>query len=226
MAEERYDRKIMSGFQVADLFKDSALKGYPKGQMMYYEGDSIELLHCLETGYVKVYNISHGGSERIIFIYGPGDVFPLMSYLRGDSGLHWFYSTMTNVSLRSIRPGVLMDRMRNDIYVGEALANYAISISDEFIQRIEMLSVNDSKRKIVALLAFLVKKTGIGKPHCEIGVPITQQDMADMSGLTRESTSRQLVHLRSVGLLIGPSNKVVVDVAKLEIAIERLGIAI
>jgi CRP-like cAMP-binding protein len=226
VATERNDYKVMSVFHITDLFKETHLKEYPKGQMLYYEGDSIELLHCIETGYVKVYNISHGGSERIIFIYGPGDVFPLMSYLRGDTSLHWFYSTMTSVSLRSIRPKLLMDRMRNDILVGEALANYAISISDEFIQRIEMLSVNDSKRKIVALLAFLVKKAGAGRPHCEIGVPITQQDMADMSGLTRESTSRQLVNLRSVGLLIGPSNKLVVDLVKLEIAIERLGIVI
>ena len=213
-------------FKIADLFEGGIKREYQKSQVLIYEGDPVHSLHYIESGYVKVYNILNSGSERIIFIYGPGDVFPLTSYLSGSNIMRYFYVCMSPVTIRAIPSEDLEQRIKHDLNVGETLVGYTTSVNYQFIQRIEILAVNDARRKVVALLAFLVKKTGMGTPLCELGVNLTQQDLADMSGLTRESTSRQLVRLRKEGVLLGTNSKSIINETKLEKLLKKLDIVI
>lgn len=213
-------------FDVADLFKDSPSREYKKDQVLIYEGDPVSSLFYIEKGYVKIYNIINSGSERIIFIYGPGDVFPLSTYLSGSLIMRYFYVSMSDVEVRAIPADRLRSRIRNDIEVGEALVAYTNTINSQFLQRIEILSVNDARRKIIALLAFLVKKAGSKGLISVLDLHLTQQDIADMSGLTRESASRQLVRLRKEGLILKSNGAICIDVTRLNSEIAKQAIVL
>jgi len=214
----------MDQIRLADLFRDGVSREYQKNQVLIYEGDPVLSIYYIESGYVKVYNILNNGTERIIFIYGPGDVFPLSTYLSGSKIMRYFYVCISRVSTKTIPAIQLEERIKNDINVGETLVSYTNSINQQFFQRIEILSVNDAERKVVALLAFLVKKAGSKDKFSKLDIVLTQQDLADMSGLTRESTSRQLVRLRRGGVISGSNGSTVVDVAKLEVLLTKLAI--
>lgn len=189
--------------QLESLFKKSPLKHYPKRQVLIYEGDSPTSIYLLEKGYVKVYNILGSGAQRIIFIYGPGDTFPLTSFLSQAGVVRYFYETVTDVEVRILPTAKLEQALKNDIDTGEKLIRYTMEVNQQFFQRIDTLAAKDARRKIVSLLLFLVSKAGTEGPDSKICVPLTSQDIADMCGLTRETASSQMQKLRNSGVVTG-----------------------
>lgn len=200
--------------QIADLFENGRHRQLPKGQVVIYEGDPTSNLYYIVSGYVKVYNISNTGTVRIIFIYGPSDVFPLTSYLSGSGVARYFYECMTEVELRILSNEEMRDKLVNNIEVGEALIGYSNTVNQQFLQRIDVLSVNDARRKVIALLAFLVEKVGTPGDLSRIEVPLTQQDIANLCGLTRETASAQILRLKKQGIISG-SKKLIVNKKKI-----------
>ncbi|HEX5394933.1 MAG TPA: Crp/Fnr family transcriptional regulator [Candidatus Saccharimonadales bacterium] len=196
----------------------------PKGQLLIYEGDPIDHLYYIVSGYVKVYSIMISGSERTIFIYGPGDLFPFTSYLTSSSNARYFYECMTEVEIYAMTPANFEKKVRGNFTIGEALVHYTNMVSQQFLARIDVLSVNDARRKIIALLAFLIDKCGDGGNPAKICVPLTTQDIANMCGLTRETASVQLSKLRKAGVISGTRN-LIINVAKLEKLKPQLAIA-
>jgi CRP/FNR family transcriptional regulator len=194
---------------VYGLFESSPLRASTKGQILIYEGDPIRKLYYIITGYVKVYNILDNGSESIIFVYGPGDIFPFTSYLSGSGAARYFYECMTDIKFKSIMPKEFELKVKDNIKAGEALINYTSAVGEQFIQRIDVLSVNSAQRKVIALLAFLIDKTGSKDEYARLDIPLTTQDIADMCGLTRETTSLQLGELRKKGILSGSRNLII-----------------
>lgn len=204
-----------------ELFAASSLKNFPKRQIVIYEGDPPDNIYFIAEGYVKVYNILGSGAQRIIFIYGPGDVFPLTSYLSQAGVVRYFYECITPVKLRILPAGELEKLIQNNISTGESLIRYTYSVNQQFFQRIDTLAAKEAKRKVVSLLLFLVSKTGTPGDKSKIQIPLTSQDIGDMCGLTRETASAQMQRLRNSGILIG-FKSVTVNVPKLENLREQL----
>ena len=191
------------------IFEGEAIKRPPKGKILIYEGDAVNKLYYIQEGYVKVYNILDSGSEHIIFVYGPGDIFPFTSYLSGSGTARYFYECMTDAKLQVMSIKDFEDRIRGNVQAGEALITYTSNVGLQFIQRIDVLSVNDARRKVIALLAFLIHKTGSQDEHPRLNIPLTTQDIADMCGLTRETTSLQMGRLRKDGIITGSRHLII-----------------
>lgn len=213
----------MEPSQLEGLFGSSPIKHYPKRQIIIYEGDPPTNIYLIVKGYVKVYNILGTGAQRIIFIYGPGDTFPLTSFLSQAGVVRYFYETITEVEVRILPAAKLEGALRNDIETGEKLIRYTMNVNQQFFQRIDSLAAKDAKRKIVSLLNFLVAKAGTEGPKSRIGVPLTSQDIADMCGLTRETASSQMQNLRKAGVITG-FKALTVNLPKLDKLREGIGI--
>lgn len=201
--------------QIAELFMTGRTRNLPKGQVIIFEGDPADTLYYIIEGYVKVYSILHTGVERIINIEGPGDFFPLTSYLSGSGAVRYFYECMGDVKLQIISAEKLRDKIKGNFDFAQMLISYSNFKQQKFLQRINTLSVNNARRKVVALLAFLLEKTGEKTPISQLSITLTQQDIANMCALTRETTSAQLVRLRREGVISG-AKKIVIDKPKLE----------
>jgi CRP-like cAMP-binding protein len=186
---------------IAEIFKKGRIKHLPKGQVVIYEGDPTTSIYFIQKGYVKVYNIFNGGEERIIFIYGPGDVFPLTSYLSGSGVVRYFYECMSDAQLYVLGAEELRAKIKNNFDAGEALVNYSNQIQNQFMERIDNLSINDARRKIIALFSFLIDKTGKPAAMTQLGINLTQQDIANMCAITRETASAQILKLKRQGVI-------------------------
>lgn len=205
----------MQEIPIEELFRASPLKHYPKRQIIIYEGDPPDNIYYVVEGYVKVYNILGSGAQRIIFIYGPGDVFPLTSYLSQAGVVRYFYECITDCQLRVMTSANLEQKVKDNFSMGESLIRYTYGVNQQFFQRIDTLAAKESKRKVVSLLLFLVDKAGIGEPRSKISIPLTSQDIADMCGLTRETASAQMQKLRSSAVIEGYKS-ITVNLPKLE----------
>lgn len=177
------------------LFEGTPAKKVTKSQIVIYEGDPVSKLYYIVDGYIKVYSIINGGAERIIFIYGPGDAFPMTSIITRSDIARYFYEALTDTTISEISAEKFVSTFKDNMKAGEMVIEYTSIINEQFLKRIDILSANDARRKVVALLSFLVGTAGTADRFSKIKFPLTQQDFANMCGLTRETASIQLAKL-------------------------------
>jgi CRP/FNR family transcriptional regulator len=198
-----------------EIFQSLPSRKLNRGQILIYEGDVINSIYLLVSGYVKVSNIHFNGARRTIIVYIPGEAFPLASFLSGQGTTRYFYECMTDVELKLMPQSDFQKKIHGNLELGEELIAYASRMSDQFVQRIEILSAQSSRQKVAALLNYLADKTGEtlnGKTR--LNLPLTSQDIADMCGLTRETASMQLQRMKKESIISGRRN-LVIDPEKL-----------
>jgi len=200
-----------------NLFDELPTRQFRKGQILIYEGDPVENIYLLASGYVKVFNILASGDQRTIIIYKPGEVFPLASFLSGEGVARYFYECLTDVQVRSRPQAQFQELIRDNLEIGEELIAYAYKMSQQFVERIETLTARSARSKVLSLLNYLAKKTGEATDfgQVKLGVPLTTQEIADMCGLTRETATLQLLRLKEEGVVAGRRN-LTVDTRKLK----------
>lgn len=111
---------------------------------------------------------------------------------------------MTDVVVKRQRQDKFQQAIRGNLELGEELISYTYSLNQQFIERIETLSAQSSRAKLLSLLYYLSRK--IGEKNGEgikLPVPLTSKEIADMCGLTRETASLQLIRLRKEGVVSG-----------------------
>jgi CRP-like cAMP-binding protein len=187
-----------------EIFKGVPERQLHKGQILIYEGDAVRNIYRLLKGYVKVSYIQPNDTRRTIIVYGPGDLFPLVSFLSGSGITRYFYECMTDVELQVMPQQSFQDKIRGDLELGEKLITYSYTMSLQFAERIEVLSAHSSRHKVASLLSYLAAKTGQErKGQIRLDIPLTSQSIADMCGLTRETASVQLQQLKEEGVISG-----------------------
>lgn len=187
-----------------------------RGQILIYEGDPVDNIFFLVRGYVKVSNILVDGTQRTIFVYAPGDAFPLTSYLSGVGVARYFYECMTDVEVKVMPQKRFQELIKGNLEVGEQLITYTYELNTQFAERIETLTARSARHKIAALLSFLADRAGAADgDKIKLGIPLTSREIADMCNLTRETASLQLQRLKKENVVQG-SRYLCIDIQKLQ----------
>lgn len=182
----------------------------PKGEIVHGFEDKT-LIHLIKSGYVKRYMIQNDGSRNIQVIYGPDDIVPLtpvynsifdIKIYRGPQT--YYYEAMTDIALYSISHETLKEALENNPLIYKDLF-YAAGIRlNSFIHRLEDASISGSHRRVAHLLCYLADL--YGKPAqnggTAIQLPLTQQTIAEILGLARETVTHSITNLRVKGLIL------------------------
>ena len=186
------------------LFKELPTRQLSRGQILIYEGDPIDNIYLLVSGYVKVSNVPIDGTNRTIYVYTPGDAFPLTSYLSGVGMARYFYECMTDTEVRVMPQKDFQKLIKGNLELGEQLISYTYELNQQFTDRIETLTARSARHKVAALLAYLAGRAGVfQQDRTRINIPLTSQDIADMCNLTRETASLQIIRLKKEGVVQG-----------------------
>ncbi len=89
-ARER-ETLLSSGFlaalgveSVAAMMEIAVIGNLPARQILFREGEPADLLHCVLSGYVRVYKLDPDGREADVELYGPGDLIGASVVLDGS----------------------------------------------------------------------------------------------------------------------------------------------
>ncbi len=198
------------------LFKNLPTRQLSRGQILIYEGDPIDNIYFLVKGYVKVSNILVDGANRTIFVYAPGDAFPLTSYLSGVGIARYFYECMTDTEVKVMPQKKFQNLIKGDLELGEQLITYTYALNQQFTDRIETLTARSARQKVAALLAYLAGRAGTQiQDKTRLNIPLTSQNIADMCNVTRETASLQVIQLRKDGIVQG-SRHLLIDGPRLQ----------
>ena len=179
---------------VRELATRGQIRSFPKNTVFINEGDRGDSLFVIVTGRVKVFVSDNQGREMILDIHGPGQYVGEMAL----DGRPRSASVMTLEA--TICAMVTRDALKDAIVANPDLA---ISLIEELIDRariatdtIKNLALMDVYGRVARLLLSLARERD-GK----LVVPerLTQQDIADRVGASRDMISRIFKDLTTGG---------------------------
>jgi CRP/FNR family cyclic AMP-dependent transcriptional regulator len=172
------------------------VRNYPRNTVLINEGDEGDSLFIVLSGRVKVYASNDAGREVVIDFHGPGEYVGEMSLdgaPRSASVVTVEPSTCVVVSRAQFREFIL------------AHPDFALHLIGKLIQRARLatenmksLALSDVYGRLVRLLNSLAVEEGVRRVVPE---KLTQQDIAERVGSSRDMISRLLKDLTAGGYL-------------------------
>lgn len=221
LAAMRYHNVTMIGAKSAysravdKLFESAREKIYPKNQLIQYQGDLLTHVYLITAGYVKVYTILDSGDMRTLLILGPGDIFPLMYSL--ESGwntyqLSYFYQSLTDTKLKLLEASDIRHKIDTDATIKDLYITYLASTNHAIMSQLEIMKSKKAINKIVLLLPYLINKLGqqIRPNVYQLKVKLSHQELADLSGVTRETTTTLIKKLEKTGKIKQKGGKMLI----------------
>lgn len=192
--------------KLVELLESSRLRHSPKGQIIYYEGDIPNEAIFIKSGVVKLYNIDEQGNEKILHLLGPNSLIPLRFYSGGGIPLKWFYSSLIDCDLYVIPNESLRELMFQDSETSVYLMNRFSDEVHELLVRLDSLNKTNARDKLIAALKFLLVCHSVPRRSgwCRVSFPVSHQLLADMIGMTRESTAVAMKDLATEKIVRNP----------------------
>ncbi|HXZ43911.1 MAG TPA: Crp/Fnr family transcriptional regulator [archaeon] len=184
---------------LAILAEMTRTQHYHRGQIIYYRGDPGNAMYVLVDGSVELTLPSETGSEVLVARLRAGQHFGELAVLDGRP--RWVTAVAAEpTQVLAIYREALLDFLRQH---AEASLQIALSLCSRLRHIAELLSD----------MVFLDLLSRLAKRLCEMAdilheavaeakdVRITQEDLAEMVGATREAVNKHLGRLREMGVI-------------------------
>lgn len=170
---------------------------FSKGQTLLLKDDTPRAVYVIESGTVRAYSITHDGAERLVSIHRKGEDIPVGFGFGLIEKPQYFYEAYTKCRVRLVprtdfehflhtHPGVIYERCMR----AEALLLATFS-------RINALEQSRASDKIAFMMFSMANQLGVRlRPYkTRLQLTVTQQEIANSLGLTRETTNSELKKL-------------------------------
>ncbi|TBL78227.1 Crp/Fnr family transcriptional regulator [Paenibacillus thalictri] len=182
----------------------------PAGSRLFWEGDKADKLYFIKRGRVKITKSSDDGKTFILYMYGEADMFgqldPFHNSTHGFNGEVMEDSTIGIIQQKDL----------------EVLLWQHGDLAIEFMKWMGLMHrMTETKFRDImmfgkpgALCSTLIRLANTyGKPHgthTVISKKLTNSELADMIGATRESVNRMLSDLKKVEVIAYENNYIII----------------
>ena len=182
----------LSAGPLARLAALAQLRRYGKDQVIFSEGDPGSALYTIVKGRIKIARSSLDGRERTIALLGPGDFFGELALLDGDPRSADAIAVEASEVLvvpRKDFSGFLMEHPQVAMDLLVVLSRRLRRTS----QIVHDAAFFDVRGRLARLLLELAQAEGQGAAAGPLVCPpLTQAELANMVGVTRESINKWL----------------------------------
>jgi CRP-like cAMP-binding protein len=205
-----------------DLFRSGLTKTYPKGYD--FSPDHItasQSLHLIGYGYIKAFTTDNEGNERVLIVYGRGDMFPVLPLVNPNSR-DIFYRALTSVKLHSVASNLAMDGIFNNLALSNAMIEKLLFQVTCLADLLENLAYMKANERLVYRLVILGARFGQKRgDQIRLDKLFTHNLIGSTINLTRETVSREFEQLMHKGLVDSINHEIVInDISRLH---EELG---
>jgi CRP-like cAMP-binding protein len=184
-----------------EFYNQFKIRNYKKGEMLIRADDDPQGIFCLTRGYVRQYTISKTGTELTLHILKPLSYFPMVWAINGTPNVYYF-EALTPVEVGRAPRDQVVNFIKDKPTIIFALMSELLEDYAETLTRVEHLVFSDAYRRVISILLYIIKHFG-EKNHDGIIVRhrFTQQDLATLVGISRETASNEMVKLEKKGLV-------------------------
>jgi CRP/FNR family transcriptional regulator len=183
------------------FYRQFSVRNYKKGEMLIRADDDPQGIFCLTKGYVRQYTISKAGFELTLQILKPISYFPMVWAVNGTPNVY-FFEALTPVEVGRAPKDQVVNFIKDKPIIIFELMSELIEDYAESLKRIEHLVFSDAYRRVISVLLYIAKHFGEKSSRgIVVDHRFTQQDIATLVGVARETASIEMVKLEKKGLV-------------------------
>lgn len=193
-------------------------KAYKKGEMLFREGEPADALFIINEGKVKIFNYTKDGREQILHILNEGDFWGELQLLQ-ETTFNCYAKAIEDCRICLITKShfqkLMLEKPEMSLKVLEVISQRLIHLENLTL----ILANNHPDSKLAYLLLDLSQRYGVQtESKIVVNLPFTREEMANYTGLTRETVSRKLNQLSEKGIIkiIGHKKIEILDLAYLK----------
>jgi CRP/FNR family transcriptional regulator, nitrogen oxide reductase regulator len=200
--------------KVIDLFSE---RQYQKDDYIFLEGEAPEALYIIRSGKVKVLRHSTDGKDVVLRVGGPGHLLGTVAVFDGGGYPGTAQVIEECTALVIARNDCLTLVNRYPVFALAVISDLGSRLRSS-AEQIRSLAVERVEQRIARVLLKLAETAGTDSPEGRvIEMPLTRQDVADMTGTTVETAIRVMSKFRRQELIKTRRGKVVlVETAALQ----------
>ena len=168
------------------------LKSYERGQLIFAEGDPSDAFIIIVSGRVKVFKSTPAGKEIILEIFGDGDPLGAVAVYEGAPFMASAF-TLEPTELLSIEQAAFFRLLEAEpVFVRGLLSGLTLRLA-ELTRRLAELTGARVETRFARLFLKLADQIGkADRGGLFIAMPLSRQELADLTGTTIETTIRIL----------------------------------
>ncbi|MBN8235369.1 Crp/Fnr family transcriptional regulator [Halobacillus kuroshimensis] len=193
--EELSKDELMSIDQMSEM---SPVK---KGTVIVSPDHPMDVLFLLKKGQVRLYRMNEDGRQFTVDILVDGNIFGETSTISLTDD-QTYAEAMTDTYLCTLSHEDYESFIKENPHVALKLIDILSSRLKDVYSLSEKIALSDVKQRLLYLLLMLSQKTGRRKKNWQtIEMKLTHQDLANMIGATRETTSAMMSQLKKDGYI-------------------------
>ncbi len=176
-----------------------SIKNFRKNEVILQEENVNEFIYIIVDGEVKVLQTSREGKEIMLARHRTGDFFGELSMIDGKTAPAAVLATKDSVTAIISKDDFFSLLFSQNKVLKNLLRILCARLRDA-MTTIRMLNFNNASQRIKMLFFMLAESYGEKtKEGTVLNVRLIHQDIADMTGLTRETVTRVLDRWRRAG---------------------------
>jgi CRP/FNR family transcriptional regulator, cyclic AMP receptor protein len=190
----------LSSAELARIASVAVPRSYPKGVRVFHEGDTSDACYIVRSGDLRVTREHSDGRAIALATLGPGDIFGELAMLDGGSRSA-SVETLSDCELVALPA---LDVRRVIATHGAMAAKLIVALTRrlrETNERVARQSFQTVPSRVAGVLSQLIAGEPIPVDREAITVRMTQADLAQLAGTSRESVSRFLAMLERAGVV-------------------------
>ena len=195
-------------FQDYFLSQPHTEKTFQKGGLLWEPGRPYEKIHYILSGAAMHYALHESGRRKIISFHGPGTVFP--GYRQNGYRIECTLATQALSDMRVLE--FTVPQFTAMFVSSPALSRQVVNWYSMYINRFLFETIHQEFNSSLVKLCNLLYLLTVNQPaNSGLVIEMTQEELADILGLSRVQITRELTALRRRGIISTTRGKLTVS---------------
>ncbi len=202
--------ELLSPADANDVLALGVRRRLPARSILFHEGDEGTACAIVTEGRLKASYWSADGREVLLNVHRPGEAVGVVSVIDGDVRTA-SVSALEPVDIVMVPREALLELSSQRPAVAFALMNELCHLFRTSNRKQLDFGTLDTLGRVARQLATLAESFGEAHPDgLLIDLPLTQQDLANWVGASREAAGKAMQHLERLGYVSSPRRRQVV----------------
>lgn len=206
--------KDLNDSELDEVIQVTVERTYQKGEYVFMQGQYRDYVYFVRRGLIKVFKVDPEGREHVVNILGAGQMFPHVGFF-DDSPYPGTAEALAPTNLLAIRS----QNFERLLFTNPDMMRKVMRVLGQKIlflqEKVQELALYDGHDRVLALLRHFADEHGKSTADgIHVKLHVTDTEMAQMIGMTRESVNRMMNQLRKEGIVSGTREEWVLHISE------------
>lgn len=204
------------------FYRDYPTVKFAKGETIFHQEEIPTHVYGIKNGVVRAYNLMASGDEQTIALEINDDIVPLCWIFSTTNKALFYYQAYTDCELYVIDKRIFEEELLSSGNFTRAMLSRQMRSYIGSMLQVDAVEKTKASVKLLYTFRYLCLQYGrdVMTDRVKIYVPFTQQELANIMGLTRETTTLEVKKLKEQKILSERKKYYTVDTSKLNARID------